>query len=76
MKESQGTIACVMLSIIRLSLSRAEFRTISVSKCASHLAQLMCVVWVLVRFFLGGGGGNRHTDVECKFSFGLVLLLL
>lgn len=57
-----GTIAWVMLSMICLSLSRDELRTISVSKCASHLVQLTCVVCflsgffvVLFCFFCGGG---------------------
>jgi len=52
------TITWVMLSMIWLSLSRDEFRTISVSKCPSHLAQLICVVcflaWSLFEVFLGG----------------------
>lgn len=46
-----GTIACVVLSVIGLSVSRADFRTNSASKCANHLAQFMCVVCFMLEGF-------------------------
>lgn len=45
------TMAWVVLSMIGLSVSRAGFRTLSVSKCANHLAQFMCVVCFMLEGF-------------------------
>lgn len=50
-----GTMAWIMLSMIGLSVSRAGFRTISVSKCASHLAQFMYVFCFMLEVFFEGG---------------------
>lgn len=49
-----GTVAWVMLSVIGLSVSRAGFGTISVSKRANHLAQFMYVVCFMLEVFLKG----------------------
>lgn len=49
-----GTMAWVLLSVIGLSVSRADFRTISVSKCANHLAQFMYMVCFMLEVVFFG----------------------
>lgn len=66
-----GTIACIVLSVIGLSVSRADFRTISVSKCAKHLSQFMCVVCFMLEGFFLKGDEQIHKRIT---YFGPVLL--
>lgn len=61
-----GTVAWVMLSVIGLSVSRAGFGTISVSKCANHLAQFMYVVCFMLEVFLKG---DEQIYINISFLF-------
>lgn len=49
-----GTVAWVVL-LIGLSVSRADFRIISVSKCANHLAEFIYVICFMLEDFFEGG---------------------
>lgn len=49
-----GTVAWVVL-LIGLSVSRADFRIISVSKCANHLAEFIYVICFMLEVFFEGG---------------------